>query len=46
MGQTPQRLIEADFPLRTVSEGSVREKNIRHGHISTLHIPLHHDGLN
>jgi len=32
------RLIEADFPLRTVSEESVREKNIRHGHISTLHI--------
>lgn len=33
-----QRLIEADFPLRAVSEESVREKNIRHGHISTLHI--------
>ena len=32
------RLIEADFPLRRVSEESVREKNIRHGHISTLHI--------
>jgi putative DNA methylase len=32
------RLIEADFPLRKVSEESVREKNIRHGHISTLHI--------
>ncbi|MCX8038132.1 MAG: DUF1156 domain-containing protein, partial [Candidatus Sumerlaeia bacterium] len=32
------RLIEADFPLREVSEQSVREKNIRHGHISTLHI--------
>jgi adenine-specific DNA methylase len=32
------RLIEADFPLRQVSEESVREKNIRHGHISTLHI--------
>jgi adenine-specific DNA methylase len=31
-------LIEADFPLRIVSEESVREKNIRHGHISTLHI--------
>lgn len=35
---TPPRLIETDFPLRTVSEESVREKNIRHGHISTLHI--------
>ncbi|MCL5283278.1 MAG: DUF1156 domain-containing protein [Armatimonadetes bacterium] len=32
------RLIETDFPLRDVSEESVREKNIRHGHISTLHI--------
>ena len=32
------RLIEVDFPLRRVSEESVREKNIRHGHISTLHI--------
>ena len=32
------RLIEVDFPLREVSEHSVREKNIRHGHISTLHI--------
>lgn len=33
-----QRLIEVDFPIRKVSEESVREKNIRHGHISTLHI--------
>ncbi|MDW8002109.1 MAG: DUF1156 domain-containing protein, partial [Deltaproteobacteria bacterium] len=32
------RLIETDFPLRKVSEESRREKNIRHGHISTLHI--------
>jgi len=32
------RLIESDFPLSQVSEESVREKNIRHGHISTLHI--------
>ena len=32
------RLIEVDFPIRIVSEESVREKNIRHGHISTLHI--------
>lgn len=30
--------IETDFPIREVSEHSVREKNIRHGHISTLHI--------
>lgn len=38
MSETPKRLIEVDFPLREVSEESVREKNIRHGHISTLHI--------
>jgi putative DNA methylase len=38
MNPTKPRLIEADFPLRKVSEESVREKNIRHGHISTLHI--------
>ncbi|MBC7256156.1 MAG: DUF1156 domain-containing protein, partial [Chloroflexi bacterium] len=39
-GESPvkKRLIEVDFPLRQVSEASVREKNIRHGHISTLHI--------
>lgn len=30
--------IEADFPLKEISEESAREKNIRHGHISTLHI--------
>jgi len=30
--------IEVDFPIKQVSEESVREKNIRHGHISTLHI--------
>ncbi|MBE0461816.1 MAG: DUF1156 domain-containing protein, partial [Candidatus Aminicenantes bacterium] len=30
--------IEVDFPIKEVSVESVREKNIRHGHISTLHI--------
>ena len=30
--------IEVDFPVREVSEESAREKNVRHGHISTLHI--------
>ncbi len=30
--------IEVDFPIKEVSEESAREKNIRHGHISTLHI--------
>src|SRR5512137_1528271 len=33
-----KRLIEVDFPLRQVSIDSVHEKNVRHGHISTLHI--------
>jgi adenine-specific DNA methylase len=33
-----KRLIEEAFPLEEVSDESVREKNIRHGHISTLHI--------
>jgi len=30
--------IESDFPVKGVSEESAREKNIRHGQISTLHI--------
>jgi putative DNA methylase len=30
--------IEFDFPVKEVSKNSAREKNIRHGHISTLHI--------
>ncbi len=30
--------IEVDFPVKQVSAESAREKNIRHGHISTLHI--------
>jgi len=33
-----KRLIEEAFPLGEVSRESVREKNIRQGHISTLHI--------
>ena len=32
------RLIEVAFPLREASLDSVHEKNVRHGHISTLHI--------
>ena len=31
-------LIEWGLPLKEISAESVREKNIRHGHISTLHI--------
>jgi adenine-specific DNA methylase len=33
-----KRFIEVSFPVKEVSEESSREKNIRHGHISTLHI--------
>lgn len=35
---TDKRLIEIAFPLRQTSIDSVHEKNVRHGHISTLHI--------
>lgn len=33
-----KRLIEVALPLKEVSEQSAREKSIRHGHISTLHM--------
>ena len=33
-----RRLIEESFPVKEVGQASAREKNIRHGHISTLHI--------
>ena len=33
-----KRFIEYDLPLAEISEESAREKNIRHGHPSTLHI--------
>jgi adenine-specific DNA methylase len=32
------RLIEVAFPIREVSAESVRDKSLRHGHISTLHL--------
>lgn len=32
------RLIEVAFPLKQASLDAVHEKNVRHGHISTLHI--------
>lgn len=34
----PKRLIEVDLPIKQISEHARREKSIRHGHISTLHI--------
>lgn len=33
-----RRFIEESFPVKEVSKESAKEKNIRHGHISTLHI--------
>ncbi len=36
--QYPKRLIEVDLPIARISAHSRREKSIRHGHISTLHI--------
>ncbi len=33
-----RRFIEESFPVKEVGEISAKEKNIRHGHISTLHI--------
>ena len=36
--QYPRRLIEVDLPIKEISAHARREKSIRHGHISTLHI--------
>src|SRR5438309_4713896 len=38
MPQYPKRLIEVDLPIARISAHARREKSIRHGHISTLHI--------
>ncbi|MEW6505556.1 MAG: DUF1156 domain-containing protein [Chloroflexota bacterium] len=38
MNPTDRRSIEETFPVKEVSQHAAREKNIRHGHISTLHI--------
>lgn len=34
----PKKLIEVAMPVKEVSAESVRDKSIRHGHISTLHL--------
>ena len=34
----PKRLIEVALPIKRISAHARREKSIRHGHISTLHI--------
>lgn len=36
--QTCPRLIEVALPIREISAESVRDKSLRHGHISTLHL--------
>jgi putative DNA methylase len=38
MPEYPKRLIEVDLPIKRISAHARREKSIRHGHISTLHI--------
>lgn len=38
MNDESKRLIEVSLPLAAISEQSAREKSIRHGHFSTLHI--------
>lgn len=38
MTDYPRRLIEVDLPIQEISAHARREKSIRHGHISTLHI--------
>ncbi len=36
--QTPKKLIEVAIPLEAINAASAREKSIRHGHPSTLHL--------
>ncbi|MDQ7082676.1 MAG: DUF1156 domain-containing protein [Aquificota bacterium] len=38
MSKGEKAFIEGTFPLKEISDISAKEKNIRHGHISTLHI--------
>jgi adenine-specific DNA methylase len=38
MNEFPKRLIEVDLPIKRISSHARKEKSIRHGHISTLHI--------
>ncbi len=38
MNEYCKRLIEVDLPIKRISVHARREKSIRHGHISTLHI--------
>src|SRR4029079_13565140 len=36
--QYPKRLIEVDLPIKRISAHARREKSIRQGHISSIHI--------
>lgn len=36
--QSDRRIIEVEMPLSAISRHSTRDKSIRHGHLSTLHI--------
>ncbi|NWG02154.1 MAG: DUF1156 domain-containing protein [Syntrophaceae bacterium] len=38
MSTNDRRLIEDFLPIKEVSSESSREKSLRHGHISTLHL--------
>ena len=38
MIKTPKKLIEVALPLDAINVASAREKSIRHGHPSTLHL--------
>jgi len=38
MIKTPKKLIEVALPLDDINEAAAREKSIRHGHPSTLHL--------
>jgi putative DNA methylase len=36
--KTPKKLIEVALPLDAINVAAAREKSIRHGHPSTLHL--------
>ena len=36
--RAPRKLIEVALPLDAINEAAAREKSIRHGHPSTLHL--------
>ena len=38
MIKAPKKLIEVALPLDDINKASAREKSIRHGHPSTLHL--------